>query len=200
MALSGPEIPCIPKKRGEIRLIIGPMFAEKSTSLILAINRLRYAKKRVFVIKPKKDDRYSQDLIMSHMNHDGYQVSIPCHSVDDLYSFPFGDLINDYDVIAIDEGNFFGESIVLFAENLANNGKIVIITALNGDINQRHFGDFHGLYAKADHIEFLKSVCFDCGEDAPFTYSHIKRKEGEIVVGGEDKYVSLCRECRNERE
>ena len=45
----------------------------------------------------------------------------------------------NYDVIAIDEGQFFPD-IVDFSEELANKGKVVIVAALDGTFQRKPFG------------------------------------------------------------
>lgn len=180
---------------GKIILIIGPMMSGKTTELIRLVNRYKYANKSVLTIKPRKDKRYStKEEILTHADHSGIRSSIDAVTIDNLYNIP-NHSPESYDVIAIDEGNFFNHDIVSFAQTMANKGKIVIISGLNGDIDQRHFGHLHLLYPMAEEIIHLKSVCIDCGNDASFTFSTYKRKEGEIVVGGSEIYVSLCRKC-----
>jgi thymidine kinase len=51
---------------GHIELIIGPMFAGKSTELIRRVKRLTISGKRVLNIKYKEDTRYSDDSISTH--------------------------------------------------------------------------------------------------------------------------------------
>lgn len=205
---SSPEHPPILEEfHGKIIIIIGPMMSGKTTELIRLIDRNKHAKRTVLVIKPLKDIRYSIDQVQTHIKSTGFRDSIDAVSTDDIYNITethkdgtitvYNPL--DYDVIAIDEGNFFNANIVDFAEDMANKGKIVLVSGLNGDINQKHLGYLHLLYPKADKIEHLEGVCVDCGKDAPFTYSDISRKEGEIIVGGSDIYHCICRLCRNIR-
>lgn len=205
---SSPDHPLIQDTfNGQIILIIGPMMSEKTSMMIRLIHRHGYAKRTALVIKPLKDTRYSIKQVQSHINPDGLRLSIDSISTDDIYNIEEvhadGTITShnplDYDVIAIDEGNFFKPNLIQFAEDMANHGKIVIITALNGDIHQKHLGHISELYPYVDHIEHLKSVCHDCGKDAPFTWSDVHREEGKIVVGGADIYRSLCRYCRNMR-
>lgn len=206
---SSPEHPLIQESfNGQIILITGPVMSEKSSMMIRIVNRHRYAKRSALVIKPLKDVRYSMTEVQSHTNMDGFRVSIGAISTDDVYNIQEthadGAIIThnpyDYDVIAIDEGNFFNGDMIKFAEDMANHGKIVIITALNGDIYQKHLGThISDIYPYVDHIEHLKGVCHDCGKDAPFSWSDKDRKPNEIVIGNDDIYRSLCRYCRNMR-
>ena len=51
---------------GHIQLILGPMFAGKTTELIRRLNRYKIAQKKVLFIKYKKDTRYSEDCMSTH--------------------------------------------------------------------------------------------------------------------------------------
>lgn len=205
---SSPDHPSIKEDfHGQIILVTGPVMSEKSSMMIRIVKRHRLAQRTALIIKSNLDVRYSMTEVQSHPDPDGLRSSISAISTDDIYNISKthndGTVITynplDYDVIAIDEGNFFHKDMIKFAEDMANHGKIVIITALNGDINQKHLGQIHDLYPYVDHIEHLKGVCHDCGKDSAFSWSDQQRKEGEIVVGGADIYRTLCRLCRNIR-
>lgn len=53
-------------QRGRIELIMGPMFAGKSTELLRRVNRLEISGKRCLSIKYAADIRYSNDAIATH--------------------------------------------------------------------------------------------------------------------------------------
>lgn len=207
MASSPMNTPTIEEFVGKIILITGCMFSGKTTELIRLINRYRYAKRSVLVIKPNMDKRYSIDEVQTHLNLDGFRLSVGAIAIDDIYNITEtrqdGTIIThdplSYDVIAIDEGNLFKSNLIDFAEDMANKNKIVLVCGLNGDIEQQPLGHLHELFHKADRIEHFDGVCFDCGKDAAFTWSDKKRKKGEFVQGHNDIYVSVCRLCRNLR-
>jgi len=54
------------RQRGKIELIIGPMFASKSTELLRKINRLEISGKKVISVRFSADNRYSRDSIATH--------------------------------------------------------------------------------------------------------------------------------------
>lgn len=54
------------KQSGRIEMIIGPMFAGKSTELIRRVKRLEISGKKCLTIKYILDDRYSVDNISTH--------------------------------------------------------------------------------------------------------------------------------------
>ncbi|MBP8970505.1 hypothetical protein KBH13_02725, partial [Myxococcota bacterium] len=62
-----------------LEVICGPMFSGKSEELIRRLRRAKIAKQRVMVFKPRIDDRYSEDRIVSHSEQslDAQVVSSP---------------------------------------------------------------------------------------------------------------------------
>lgn len=177
-------------KNAQIKLICGPMFSGKTTSLINAVQEERKKGKSVFVFKPKLDDRYAEEAVVSHdkSETDAYPVK---KSVEIL------DYYMNADVIAIDEVQFFDEQIVDVCEKMANEGKNVIVAGLDMDYLGRPFGAIPRLMVVADEIKKLNSVCTFCSGKA--RYSHrISEDNGVVVLGEKDKYVPLCRSCYNE--
>jgi len=81
-----------------------------------------------------------------------------------------------------------------FCDSLANEGKIVIISALDGDYNRELFGEISQLISKAEHILKLKAVCTECYQDASFTKRKIDNKE-QLLIGGSESYIAVCRRC-----
>jgi thymidine kinase len=98
-----------------------------------------------------------------------------------------------YDIIGIDEGQFF-PGIVSFCDTLANQGKIVIVAALDGTFQKEGFGDILNLVPLAESVIKLNSICVNCTKEAAFT----KRKGLETkieIIGGTEQYEAVCREC-----
>ena len=85
-----------------LELIIGPMFSGKSSELIRKIRLAKTINKKVLVIKPLIDNRYDNSKIVSHAFE-----SENCETVENLKSLD--DKINNYDLIVIDEGQFFSD-------------------------------------------------------------------------------------------
>ncbi|KAH7724705.1 thymidine kinase [Aphelenchoides avenae] len=103
------------------------------------------------------------------------------------------DCLRDHEVVAIDEGQFFSD-IVEFSEELANSGKTVIISALNGDFQRKPFPVIAKLFAMAEKIDKVTAVCHACGQSASFTWRTVQSNERE-VIGGAEKYQAVCRSC-----
>jgi len=53
-------------QRGRIELIMGPMFAGKSTELLRRVNRLEISGKTCLSVKYAADTRYSNECISTH--------------------------------------------------------------------------------------------------------------------------------------
>ena len=98
------------------------MFSGKTTELIRRTKRHEITQKRVLRVKYATGD--SPDIT----THAG--IKSQAHSVKNLAEIEH--LLPDYDVVGIDEGHFF-QDIVEFCEKVANQGKIVIVSSLQGN-------------------------------------------------------------------
>jgi thymidine kinase len=85
---------------GRIELILGPMFSGKSTELQRRIRRFTIAKKSCTVVKYRFDTRYAEDEMATHDKH--LIKALPAIRLQDIYT-----QLTDYEVIGIDEGQFF---------------------------------------------------------------------------------------------
>lgn len=182
------------KKIGFIEIIVGPMFAGKSEEILRRIRRLEYAKKNFLVFKPKIDNRYKKSKIVSHIKNEANAISI--EKAKDILSF----LNNKIEVIVIDEVQFFDKEIINICENLANNGKRVIVSGLDMDFRGEAFEITSILLCKAEKITKLTAICMKCGEQATRTQRIINNKiarysDSIIYIGAKEKYEARCRKC-----
>jgi len=174
----------------KLHVICGPMFSGKTKSLIRVIDEYKAIGKKVFVFKPKIDDRYAEDEIVSHDKDStkAFNISLPV----EIFNYHL-----NADVIAIDEIQFFDESILEVCNKLSQEGKTVIAAGLDLDYKAQPFGVMPKILAMADEIIKLNSICTFCSEPARFTH-RISEEEGTVVLGEKDKYVPLCRSCYGE--
>ena len=175
---------------GRIELVCGPMFSGKTSELIRRIERYRIAQKRCIVIKYGKDDRYNVTGGLCTHNSPGKKIidAIPCSALDDVRP-----ACAEYDCIGIDEGQFFPD-IAEFCEFFANSGKVVVVAALDGDFERKPFFQILQLIPLSESVTKLSAVCVKCFRDASFTKRLGDEKEIE-VIGGTEKYASMCRSC-----
>lgn len=173
---------------GYLELIMGPMFSGKTSRLIQIKKKYEVLNKSILVVKPIIDNRYSlQSVIVTHDQN--REECVSRFKLSDVYD------IDKYDVIIIEEGQFFTdlyEKVVEWSKS-----KRVYVAGLNGDANQNLFGDMHKLIPHADDIVFLKALCKVCNDGTPAVFSVKNVDNGKIVdVGGSEMYQAVCRKHR----
>jgi thymidine kinase len=181
------KIPQGTRGTGWIEVIAGSMFSGKTEELIRRIRRAQIAKLKVAVFKPRIDTRYSVDRIVSHSD-----ISIPSIVVDNAKQIL--ELAKDAQVVGIDEAQFFDMDLVDVCEQLANEGKRVIVAGLDQDYRGKPFEPMPQLLAIAEYITKTHAICVVCGNPASKTQRKIKTGE-RIVVGASDIYEARCRRC-----
>ena len=124
-------------------------------------------------------------------NHDN--IPIPCVSTNDLCALI--KIVDSYQVILINEGQFF-HGLVPFVKEQLSQKKQIYIAGLDGDFQRNVFGDLLQLIPLCDKVEKLASLCGICKNGNPGIFSkRISREMTQMVVGGSDKYIPVCRIC-----
>ncbi|KAL3643318.1 hypothetical protein CASFOL_014133 [Castilleja foliolosa] len=175
---------------GEIHVIVGPMFAGKTTTLLKRMKTESTNGRSVAIIKSSKDSRYGLDSIVTH---DGQKL--PCLPLADLSSFREKLGAEKYDkleVIGIDEAQFFGDLYDFCSEAADHDGKTVIVAGLDGDYLRRSFGSVLDLIPIADSVTKLNARCELCGKNAFFTLRKTDETKTELIAGA-DVYMAVCR-------
>lgn len=175
-------------------LITGPMSCGKTEELLRRVRRCIIAKKKVKVFSPEVDTRAKGDYIESRNGLwlDALKVK---HSVQIL------SLVQDAEVVAIDELQFFDSNIVPVITKLMNDGKKVIGTGLELDFKAEPFGSMPDLLCLATEVNKLHAVCMKCGcENATRTQRLIDGKPADkssplIMIGGDETYEARCIKC-----
>lgn len=167
-------------------LIIGPMFSGKTSELLRRIEINIIAKKKCILIKPKLDARYDKNKIVTHDKK--MKDAVVVYKLEDV------DVI-DFDVIGIDEGQFFPD-IYETTKKWHDAGKIIIIAMLNGTSDRELFDGTGELFALCRNITKLHAVCKSCfQENAIYSYRHKTDNKNKIMLGGEEDYSPLCPQC-----
>ena len=172
---------------GSVEVICGSMFSGKTQELIRRLKRLKVAKKNFIVFKPAIDIRYKKNKIVSH-NQDSINATV-VNNIAEIQN-----LISDEEVIAIDEAQFFDETLISLCNDLANKGKRIIVCGLDMDYLGVPFGIMPSLMAISDSITKLHAICSDCGDTANYSYRK-SIDQDRIVIGEKDEYKALCRVC-----
>lgn len=177
----------VPEQIGWIEVVCGGMFSGKTEELIRRAKRAHIAGQKVVIVKPKVDNRYSEDDIVSHNEN-----TLPGLVVDTADQMVL--LTGDAQVVCIDEAQFFDEQLINVANTLANDGKRVIIAGLDMDFEGRPFKPMPQLLAIAEYITKLHAVCSESGTMAHYSQRVVKNK-GRLLVGESDAYEARARHC-----
>lgn len=179
--------------RGRIELVIGPMFAGKTTELRRRVKREIHARRSCFVIKYAKDVRYDACNVASH-DQLTLRAQAAVSRLDEVQ-----EQWRKFDVLAIDEGQFFSD-LVDFCNTAADAGKIVMVAALDGDYRRKPFGQICELVPYCESVEKLTAVCMMCHDrPACFTRRTVNVEQQELI-GGADMYIAACRECYTKQQ
>lgn len=176
-----------PKDIGWIEVVAGCMFSGKTEELIRRLRRAQIARQKVVIFKPRIDNRYSANQIVSH-NTQALE-SIVIDKAEEILQ-----LAKDAHVVGIDEAQFFDMSVVGVCESLANDGKRVIVAGLDQDYRGIPFEPMPQLLAVAEYITKTLAICVVCGNPADRTQRKIANVD-RVVVGAADSYEARCRKC-----
>jgi len=173
------------KQFGWIEVICGSMFSGKTEELIRRLKRAKIANQKIQIFKPSIDSR-SDEYLESHDKNKIKSITVKT-------SYDVFEIGKDFDVIGIDEIQFFDNDIIPVCNSLANNGVRVIAAGLDMDYLGNPFGPMPNLMAIAEYVTKVHAICSETGNIA--NYSYRKKKEDSIIlIGEEGEYKALSRE------
>ena len=169
------------------------MFSGKSEELIRRLRRAEIAGQRVLIVKPRLDDRYDIAHVVSHAG-----ARMRAVAVDSPADIP--GLVKGYDVVGVDEVQFFPPEIVLVLDGLVEGGLRIVACGLDQDFRGFPFGAMPELLCRAELVDKLQAVCHRCGGPATMTQRLVDGRpapfHGETIqVGALDSYEARCRAC-----
>ena len=182
-----------PQRGGWLEVICGPMFSGKSEEMIRRLRRAEIAGQRVVIFKPVIDDRYDAADVVSHAG--ARMRAVPVTSPGEVAT-----RANGFDVVGMDEIQFFDEGIVEVALELAERGVRIVAAGLDQDFRRLPFGPMPELLSHAEFVDKLQAVCHRCGGPATTTQRLVDGRpapySGEtVVVGAAEQYEARCRGC-----
>lgn len=170
-----------------MELIIGPMYSGKSTELIRRCNKYEAIQKRIVIFNHIFDTRCENNSIQTHSK-------TTKEAIKTQKLIPHIEHIVSYDIIAIDEAQFFDDlfEFLIYIERL---NKVVIVAGLDGDSHRKPFGQILNCIPLMDRVTKLNAMCMvkKDGSAAAFT-KKLDPNNLLIDIGSTDKYISVCRE------
>ena len=166
----------------------GAMGSSKTANAIMVRHNYLERGQRVLMLKPRLDNRDGETMIASRSG-----LRCHCHFIEDLDRFN----VRDYDCLIVDEAQFLTRAQVERLVRVVDIDNVPVIAyGLRCDFRNELFEGSQWLLAWADTIEEVKTICW-CGKKAVCNARVVDGKmvrEGEqIVLGGSESYVSLCR-------
>jgi len=179
------------------------MNAGKSTTLLQADFNYRERGMETMLWTARLDNRAGDGTIGSRI-----ALSAPAHMYDeevDLFAAIADELKKrSLDCILVDEAQFLSQRHVLQLCEVADRLSIpVLCYGLRTDFQGKLFPGSAALLALADSMVELKAVC-ECGRKATMnlrvdTEGHAVAAGAQTEIGGNDRYVALCRKHFFER-
>ena len=175
-----------------LTLILGPMFAGKSTAILTKVRRARSLGWNTLVLTSALDTRY-QDAVSEVKTHD--QDHVKALGVSSLLTVKAESEYAEARLVIIEEAQFFKDLYEFVLEAVEVDGKDVVVVGLDGDSDRRPFGDVLRLIPLADEVVKLTALCKRCGDGTAALFSAlvVGQKTEQICVGGADRYEPLCR-------
>lgn len=170
--------------------------------------RYNYIEKgqQVIMLKPQKENRDGEKIIQSRIG-----LKAECVFVEEFIDFvrqnwttaaaapgeTSGRDWHDLSAIIVDESQFLSEAQVDLLSDIVDQFKIpVLCYGLRTDFQSHLFEGSRRLMELADVIEQVPTVCW-CGKRAHFNArihnDQIVRDGEQVLMGGNESYVSLCR-------
>ncbi len=177
------------------------MNAGKSIELIKVAYNYEERGKRVLVLVPGVDDRYGKGVVSSRIGV-SREAIIVNEDTNLLKLFMEENAKQKIDCVLVDECQFLKKHHVQeLVEIVDSYDTPVLAYGLKNDFRNELFEGSYYMLIYADKIEEIKTICW-CGRKATMVARIVDGKfvkTGEqIVIGGNDMYVSLCRKHYND--
>jgi thymidine kinase len=177
------------------------MNAGKSIELIKVAYNYEERGKRVLVLTPSVDDRYGVGVIASRIGVTREAIAVN-DETNILELFMKENKKSPIDCVLVDECQFLKKHHVQeLVEIVDSCDTPVLAYGLKNDFKNELFEGSYYMLVYADKIEEIKTICW-CGRKATMVARIVDGKfvkTGEqIVVGGNDMYISLCRKHYND--
>lgn len=177
------------------------MNAGKSIELIKVAYNYEERGKRVLVLIPSVDDRYGKGVVASRVGL-SREATMVNEETNLLKLFMEENSKKKIDCVLVDECQFLKKHHVQELVEIVDSYETPVLAyGLKNDFRNELFEGSYYMLVYADKIEEIKTICW-CGRKATMVARIVEGKfvkTGEqIVIGGNDMYVSLCRKHYND--
>ncbi len=181
-------------------LIVGPMFSGKSTQLVTKLTTYADIGLSCLYLNSSLDQRETESQDTNVTTHSSQFKGLSSKIIGQKVSLLSSVNIEKYDVVGIDEAQFFSDLDQIVRNWVNIKRKIVIVACLDGDFQMKRFGQVLDLIPISDSIVKLNAYCMKCLQrqehrQAFFTAKVSSSTNKQIEIGGKDKYMAVCRKC-----
>lgn len=173
------------------------MNAGKSTTLLQSSFNYRERGMHTLLLTAAFDDRFEAGKVSSRIGLS--QIADLFHSEDDLFAHVKAKHEQkQIDCVLVDESQFLSETQVWQLSEVCDELNIpVLCYGIRTDFQGQLFPGSKALLAWADVLDELKTICY-CGKKANMVvridaHGHTVKEGSQVEIGGNDRYVSLCR-------
>lgn len=186
----------------QIHVHTGPMASGKTSKMLHNLHKYsNVTRERVLLINFRGDSRAndSETGVSTHMYGDS-SAKVPlgkyvdAHKVYRLSDLDHLNIFDNYNMIGIDEAQFYPDLKDFIVNNLHKNC-IFHIAGLSYDSDNNEFGELLKIQQFCTTFEKMSAICSECNPrsmtPAGFTYCE-QLKESVVTIGGLDIYKPLC--------
>ena len=166
----------------------GAMGSSKTANAMMVRHNYMERGQNVLMLKPRLDNRDGATTIKSRCGLD-----CECAFMEDIENYN----VKDYDCVIVDEAQVLTRAQVETLVKIVDEDNVPVIAyGLRADFQQNLFEGSKWLLAWADTIEEVKTICW-CGKkatcNARISDGKVIKEGEQVVLGGNESYVSLCR-------
>jgi len=183
------------KKNGKLTVIVGPMFAGKTTKLLTLFSVLSNLDYSILCFKAEARPVRGMGSTKSHDELPLPVIYIGMNEPEKILQYVGRDGIQK---VIIDAVHFFPrEQILRVVKTLLSKGIDVYVNGLIYDYRKKEFGATRALIKMANDRLELYSICVRCGGIAAYTERISGGKDQSIGTTGPRKaqYIAVCGTC-----
>lgn len=181
----------MPLTQMSLEIVLGPMFAGKSSYILSMIRRYEAIGYPVLSITNKLDIRYDISSKSIHSHNHETSPAIPVLALAEILSL---EEFKGAKLVVIEEAQFYPDLKDTVLKIVEEFQKDVLVVGLDGDAERYPFGEILYLIPFCDKVTKLTALCKFCGDLTPAIFTHRKEKSFEqIQIGEADIYEAVCR-------